>query len=118
MKLDQGEVGTPHRGHPEEWELKPYISTQDVAVSGCLRLPTSFGGSSVNTTLDIRLDTSWPRGHAGSLGKCDNQTKAWRWKAGWAQPGCQVETPSVKAVLNTACIPLLQSASTLGYYEE
>lgn len=102
----------------EGWELKPCISTQDVALSGCLRLPTSFGGSQRGSYPGHKAGHQLPGGHVESLGNSDNQTKAWRWKAGWAQPGCQVETPSVKAALNTGCVPLLQSASTLGYYEE
>lgn len=116
--LDQGEDRAPHRGQPEGWELKPCISTQDVALSGCLRLPTSFGGSQRGSYPGHKAGHQLPGGHVESLGNSDNQTKAWRWKAGWAQPGCQVETPSVKAALNTGCVPLLQSASTLGYYEE
>lgn len=61
MKPDRTEV---EPGLPAEVvrkrELKPSISTQDVALSGCLRLPTSFGGSNVGTTLDIRLGTGCP----------------------------------------------------------
>lgn len=72
----------------------------------------------MGTTLDTKLGNSWPGGDARGLGRGDKQTKAWRWRAVWTQPGCLVETPSVKAALNTGCIPLLQSASTLGYYEE
>lgn len=82
MKLDQGEARAPHRGHLEEWELKPSISTQDVALSGCLRLPASFGGSNVGTTLDIRLGTSFPGVMLRALAKVTT-----RQRPGGGRPG-------------------------------
>lgn len=80
--------------------------------------PPALVGSNTGPTWDTKQGTGWPGGDAGGLGRGDRRTKAWRRRVGWAQPGCQVETSRVKAALNTGCIPLLQSASTLGYYEE